>query len=57
MKINRMIEIITILLNKRSVTAASLARRFGVSQRTIYRDIDELSSSGIAEKGETICTL
>lgn len=47
MKINRMIEIITILLNKKSVTAASLAERFGVSQRTIYRDIDQLSASGI----------
>lgn len=47
MKINRMIEIITILLNKKTVTAASLAERFGVSQRTIYRDIDHLSASGI----------
>lgn len=47
MKINRMIEIITILLNKKTVTAAELAERFSVSQRTIYRDIDELSSSGI----------
>ena len=47
MKINRMIEIITILLNKKTVTAASLAERFGVSQRTIYRDIDQLSSSGV----------
>lgn len=47
MKINRMIEIVTILLNKKTVTAASLAERFGVSQRTIYRDIDLLSASGV----------
>lgn len=47
MKINRMIEIITILLNRKTVTAAELAERFGVSQRTIYRDIDQLSASGI----------
>ena len=47
MKINRMIEIVTILLNKKTVTAAYLAERFGVSQRTIYRDIDILSASGV----------
>lgn len=42
-----MIEIITILLNKKTVTANALAERFGVSVRTIYRDIDLLSSSGV----------
>ena len=46
-KISRMIEIITILLNKKTVTATELADRFGVSVRTIYRDIDMLSSSGV----------
>lgn len=47
MKISRMIEIITVLLNKKNVTANELAERFDVSVRTIYRDIDVLSSSGI----------
>ena len=47
MKLARMIEIITILLNKKIVTANELAERFGVSVRTIYRDIDVLSSSGV----------
>jgi len=47
MKINRLLEITTILLNHRTVTAAELAERFGVSTRTIYRDIDVLSSSGV----------
>lgn len=47
MKINRLLEITTILLNKKTVTAAELAERFGVSTRTIYRDIDVLSASGI----------
>jgi predicted DNA-binding transcriptional regulator YafY len=47
MKINRLLEITLILLNKKSVTAGELAERFGVSTRTIYRDIDELSSAGI----------
>ena len=47
MKINRLIEIITILLNRQTVTAKELADRFGISTRTIYRDVDALSSAGI----------
>lgn len=47
MKINRLLEITIILLNKGTVTAKELAERFEVSTRTIYRDIDILSSSGI----------
>ena len=47
MKINRLIEIITILLNRQTITAKELANRFGVSKRTIYRDIDALSSAGV----------
>ncbi|MDF2538114.1 MAG: transcriptional regulator [Herbinix sp.] len=47
MKLNRLFEITTILLNKRTVTAAELAKRFEVSTRTIYRDIDVLSASGV----------
>jgi len=47
MKINRLLEITLILLNKKSVTAQELAERFNVSTRTIYRDVDELSSAGV----------
>jgi len=47
MKINRLLEITLILLNKKSVTADEMAERFGVSTRTIYRDIDDLSSAGV----------
>lgn len=47
MKINRLFEITTILLNKNTITASELAERFGVSKRTIYRDIDVLSASGV----------
>ena len=47
MKINRLLEIVTILLNRDAVTARELAGRFGVSARTIYRDIDALSSAGV----------
>lgn len=44
---NRLFEIIYILMNKSTVTARELAERFEVSQRTIYRDIDNLSLAGI----------
>jgi len=47
LKINRLIEIVTILLNREMVTAKELSDRFGVSVRTVYRDIDVLSSVGI----------
>ncbi|MFT4146220.1 MAG: YafY family protein [Mobilitalea sp.] len=47
MQINRLFEIIYILLNKKSITANELAEHFEVSVRTIYRDIDTLSSAGI----------
>lgn len=43
----RLFEIIYILLEKKKVTAPELAGRFEVSVRTIYRDIDALSSAGI----------
>lgn len=55
MQINRLLEIVYILLRQRRVTAKDLAERFGVSTRTIYRDIDNLSLSGIpvyTEKGK-----
>ncbi|MDR2956960.1 MAG: YafY family transcriptional regulator [Coriobacteriales bacterium] len=55
MKINRLIEIITILLNRQTVTARELAERFDVSRRTIYRDIEVLSSAGVpiySDKGK-----
>lgn len=45
--INRLLSIIYILMNKGTVTAGELAKRFEVSVRTIYRDIDALSMAGI----------
>lgn len=54
MKIERLFNIIYILLNEKRVTAKSLAEKFEVSTRTIYRDIESLSMSGIpiyADKG------
>ncbi len=47
MKINRLLEITIILLSRKTVTAGELAERFSVSQRTIYRDIDVLSTAGV----------
>ncbi|MBF4692472.1 helix-turn-helix transcriptional regulator [Fusibacter ferrireducens] len=47
MKTDRLFSIVHILLNKGRVTAKELADQFEVSTRTIYRDIDSLSTSGI----------
>lgn len=47
MQINRLFEIVYLLLDKEIVTAKELAERFEVSTRTIYRDIETLSSAGI----------
>lgn len=47
MKINRLLEITIILLNKGTITAKELAERFEVSTRTIYRDLDVLSGAGV----------
>lgn len=47
MQINRMFEIIYILIDKKTVTARELSGRFEVSMRTIYRDVETLSSAGI----------
>ena len=47
MKIDRLIGIIMILLQKDKVTAPELAERFEVSRRTIHRDIDDICKAGI----------
>ena len=47
MQINRLFEIIYILLDKKTVTANELAKKFEVSSRTIYRDVEILSGAGI----------
>ena len=55
MQINRLFEIIYILLHRKKVSAAELAVQLGVSRRTICRDIDALSVAGIpiyTEKGK-----
>lgn len=47
MKIDRLMGILTILLQKDKVTAPELAERFEVSRRTINRDIEDLCRAGI----------
>lgn len=47
MQINRLFEILYILINKKHITAKELSLHFEVSVRTIYRDIDILCSAGI----------
>ena len=47
MKIDRLIGILSILLQKEMVTAPELAEHFEVSRRTINRDIEALCQAGI----------
>lgn len=47
MKIDRLIGILSILLQEEKITAPELAERFEVSRRTINRDIEDLCMAGI----------
>ncbi len=47
MKIDRMIGVLSVLLQKEKTTAPELAERFEVSRRTINRDIEDLCKAGI----------
>ncbi|WP_252980002.1 helix-turn-helix transcriptional regulator [Eisenbergiella tayi] len=47
MQESRLFRILYYLLDKGQATAPELAEKFEVSVRTIYRDIDAMSSAGI----------
>ena len=47
MKIDRLVSLIMILLDKKRIGAQELAEIFEVSPRTIYRDIDTINMAGI----------
>lgn len=47
MKIDRLLSIIVILLNRERIAARELSKRFEVSVRTIYRDIEAINMAGI----------
>lgn len=51
MKIDRLVSIIMVLLDKKRVGAQELADMFEVSPRTIYRDIDAINMAGIPVRG------
>ncbi|MDO5111831.1 MAG: YafY family protein [Clostridia bacterium] len=47
MKVDRLVSMIMLLLEKERISARELADRFEVSPRTIYRDIDAINMAGI----------
>ena len=47
MKINRIISILMLLLNCERISAPQLSKIFGVTAKTIHRDIETISKSGI----------
>ncbi|KAA2285143.1 HTH domain-containing protein, partial [Clostridioides difficile] len=47
MKLERLLAIVVLLINRGRVQAKDLADMFEVSIRTIYRDIDTLGQAGI----------
>lgn len=54
MKINRMLEIIIVLITEGEVKAKDLAERFNCTTKTIYRDVEYIKEAGIpiiSEKG------
>ena len=48
----RLFEIVLALSRGKVLTARILAERFGVSERTIYRDVQDLVASGVPVDGE-----
>ena len=52
-KSERLLQLLTLLRGgRRAITAQALAERLGVSERTIYRDIESLVLSGVSIEGE-----
>ena len=47
MKIDRLLSIMMILLERKKVSASELARTFEVSVRTIYRDVETINQAGL----------
>ena len=52
MRASRLLSIVVLLQVRGRLTAEDLAEEFSVSVRTIYRDIDDLSASGIPVYGD-----
>ena len=52
-RIDRLFGILTLLQSKKFVSAESIAERFGISVRTVYRDVKALGEGGIPVSFET----
>jgi predicted DNA-binding transcriptional regulator YafY len=46
-RLSRLIALLTQLQSKRILTAAEVSKKYGVSVRTIYRDIKALEQAGV----------
>jgi predicted DNA-binding transcriptional regulator YafY len=46
-RIDRLFGILTLLQSKKYVTAGQIASKFGISERTVYRDIKALQEQGV----------
>ena len=51
-KAERLFQLVVLLRRSRTVTARELAGELGVSERTIYRDVQSLILSGVPVEGE-----
>lgn len=49
---DRLFRLVGLLQRRRTVTAATLAERLEVSERTVYRDVADLMASGVPIQGE-----
>lgn len=53
MRASRLLSILFLFHQKRRIKASELAKKYEVSVRTIYRDIDELSAAGVPIYGDS----
>jgi predicted DNA-binding transcriptional regulator YafY len=54
---DRLFRLVGLLQRRRTVTAAALAERLEVSERTVYRDIADLMGSGVPQSSFRIAEM